>query len=180
TRSSLAVAASTGVIARAPLWPIPSRATIKSLLVTPSSFARSMTFTRAATALLPPPPGVQNHRRALERRLARSPKGMAQPSGDESLRRALLGRARVRAPPPEISAIDLHAPVTAPHQPDQRGLAPNLPAPDARSPRSGPHAVGADGASWGSSSTVASALSPAASSLPPSPSSRSATCASAR
>ncbi len=36
-------------MARMPLWPMPSSATIKSLLVTPSSFARSMTLTRAAT-----------------------------------------------------------------------------------------------------------------------------------
>ena len=49
TRSSLAVAVRRGLMARMPLWPMPSSATIRSLLVTPSSFARSMTFTRAAT-----------------------------------------------------------------------------------------------------------------------------------
>jgi hypothetical protein len=53
TRSSLAVAVSSGVMARFPLCPIPSSATSRSLLVTPSSFARSMTFKRPAKACLP-------------------------------------------------------------------------------------------------------------------------------
>src|SRR3989442_586154 len=41
-------------MARLPFWPMASTATIRSLLATPSSFARSITFSRAATAPLPP------------------------------------------------------------------------------------------------------------------------------
>jgi hypothetical protein len=58
TRRALASPLSSGVMARTPLCPISSAATIRSLLVTPSSLARSMTFTLpAATAPSLPQPG---------------------------------------------------------------------------------------------------------------------------
>src|SRR5499426_1856394 len=55
TRSALASALSRGLMARMPLWPISSAATMRSLLVTPSSLASSITFTLAA-ATVPSPP----------------------------------------------------------------------------------------------------------------------------
>jgi hypothetical protein len=54
-RSSLASFESSGVMARTPLCPISSAASIRSLLVTPSSFARSMTFIFAAGTVASPP-----------------------------------------------------------------------------------------------------------------------------
>src|SRR5262249_60104943 len=67
TLSSLATAADRGLIARMPFCPMPSSATTRSLLVTPSSFARSITFIRPATATLPPPPDFQDLGGALAR-----------------------------------------------------------------------------------------------------------------
>src|SRR5438093_947032 len=55
TRSAFASALSRGLMARIPLWPISSAATMRSLLVTPSSFASSITLILAA-ATVPPPP----------------------------------------------------------------------------------------------------------------------------
>src|SRR5207245_11801552 len=55
TRNALARALSRGLMARTPLCPISSAATIRSLLVTPSSLARSITFIFAA-ATFPSPP----------------------------------------------------------------------------------------------------------------------------
>ena len=121
TRSSLAVSVGTGVIARTPLCPMPSRATIKSLLVTPNSFARSMTFTRAAKAPLPPPPGFQNHRRALGRRLARPPESMSQPSTDQRLPQTCLIGASIRpASCRRAVRVHPHASIRAAHQPDEK------------------------------------------------------------
>src|SRR6267142_1269383 len=54
TRSAFASVLSRGLMARMPLWPISSAATIRSLLVTPSSLASSITFTLAA-ATVPSP-----------------------------------------------------------------------------------------------------------------------------
>src|SRR5439155_864401 len=55
TRSAFASVLSRGLIARIPLWPISSAATMRSLLVTPSSLASSITFILAA-ATVPSPP----------------------------------------------------------------------------------------------------------------------------
>src|SRR5438128_8612159 len=60
TRSAFASVLSRGLMARMPLWPISSAATIKSLLVTPSSLASSITFILAA-ATVPSPP-YRSHR----------------------------------------------------------------------------------------------------------------------
>src|SRR5439155_1443260 len=57
TRSAFASVLSRGLMARMPLWPISSAATIKSLLVTPSSLASSITFILAA-ATVPSPPYI--------------------------------------------------------------------------------------------------------------------------
>src|SRR5207249_3999045 len=88
TRSSLAVVVCSGLMARMPFWPMDSRATIRSLLVTPSSFARSMTFTRAATAPLPPQLEVESLD-VLERL---APDGGLSPELTQAPRRA-LGRS---------------------------------------------------------------------------------------
>src|SRR5438132_2809712 len=57
TRSAFASVLSRGLMARMPLWPISSAATIKSLLVTPSSLASSITLILAA-ATVPSPPYI--------------------------------------------------------------------------------------------------------------------------
>ena len=105
---------------------MPSRATIRSLLVTPSSFARSMTFTRAATAPLPPPPDFQDHRRALDRAAGSTPRRHvpSRPAGQclpET--RLIAGKHTPRALPPCRSSIHPHPPIRAADQPDERGLA---------------------------------------------------------
>src|ERR1700730_5199715 len=137
TRSSLAVAAWSGLIARIPFWPIASRATIKSLLVTPSSFARSMTLTRAATACLPPrlvvhDPAAQNRRHARCGRLAGPFERMPEPARAEGLAQASGIGTHIRAPPPRSTAlIHFYPPVRAARQPQERRLGPDLPASDA-------------------------------------------------
>src|SRR5215470_619252 len=55
TRSAFASVLSRGLMARMPLWPISSAATMRSLLVTPSSLASSITLILAA-ATVPSPP----------------------------------------------------------------------------------------------------------------------------
>src|SRR6266849_4767779 len=137
TRSSLAAAACSGLIARIPFWPIASRATIRSLLVTPSSFARSMTLTLAATAGLPPHlivhgPAAQNRRHARCGRLAGPFERMPEPARAESLAEAFGVGTHVGAPPPRrTTVINVHPPVRTAHEPEKRRLRPDLPASDA-------------------------------------------------
>src|SRR6266508_3474324 len=137
TRSSLAAGACSGLIARMPFWPIASRATIKSLLVTPSSFARSMTLTRAATACLPPrlvvhDPAIQNRRHARYGRLAGPLERMPEPARAKGLPQASgVGTHVCASPPSSTTVIHFHPPVRATHQPQERGLGPHLPASDA-------------------------------------------------
>src|SRR6266849_5206894 len=99
---------------------MPSRATIKSLLVTPSSFARSMTFTRPATAPLPPPPVLRDLGDALARRAHCAFERMRQTSRHECLLEALRRRAHVGAAPRRAaSPVHYHLPVASPHQSHQ-------------------------------------------------------------
>jgi hypothetical protein len=73
-RSAFASAVSRGVMARTPLCPISSAATMRSLLVTPSSFASSITFTfAAATVPLPPRPGRARPHKTSETRAPDAP-----------------------------------------------------------------------------------------------------------
>ena len=121
-------------MARMPLWPMPSSATIRSLLVTPSSFARSMTLTRAATARLPPRPRLARIAAALLRgRLAGRLNACPSRPACSALLQA-LGRRRTRtrrAPPPRPSRSTCTTPPSLPHQPDQLRLRPHLPTADA-------------------------------------------------
>src|SRR5215831_18318818 len=140
TRSSFAATAVNGLIARMPLWPIPSRATTRSLLVTPSSFAKSMTFTRPATVLLPPPRGFQDLSRALARRPHAPPQRACQTSGSERLLQALGRRARVGAAARRsVPLIHDHTSIVPQHQPQQLRLRSDLPAPDTSTSRISVH-----------------------------------------
>src|SRR5438093_4558902 len=124
-------------MARIPFWPMASRATIKSLLVTPNSFARSMTLTRAATARLPPrlvvpDPAVQNSHRAQCGRLAGPLERMPEPARIEGLPETSGVGAYIGAPTlGPTTIIHLHSPVGPPDQPKEGDLGPLLPAPDA-------------------------------------------------
>src|SRR5437773_2082790 len=143
-RSSLASFASRGVMARTPLWPISSAASIKSLLVTPSSFASSMTFTLVA-ATVPSPP--RNHGfDQLRLRFARPAERVRQARG---LQRALLALriATDVRPAPRRGAVEAHAAVGPAHQPQHRPLGPPAAAAQARTDRLGPlrrHALALD------------------------------------
>ena len=108
TRNALARALSRGLMARTPLCPISSAATIRSLLVTPSSLASSITFIFAA-ATFPSPPSrfhccVDRLARGTLDRPTRAWDHRAPSSGtrvcDHKLRADLARRAeRVREPP---------------------------------------------------------------------------------
>src|SRR5262245_53202334 len=158
TRSSFAVTAVNGLIARMPLWPIPSRATTRSLLVTPSSFARSMTFTRPATLLLPPPPGFQDLSRALARRPHAAPQRACQTSGSERLLQALGRRAGVGAAARRsVPLIHDHTSIVPQDQPQQLRLRSDLPAPDTSTSRISVHSEDARGTGSTSTSPTAEA-----------------------
>src|SRR5207249_4933613 len=108
TRNALARALSRGLMARTPLCPISSAATIRSLLVTPSSLASSITFIFAA-ATSPSPPSrfhccVDRLARGTLDRPTRAFDHRAPSTGtrvcDHKLRADLARRAeRVREPP---------------------------------------------------------------------------------
>jgi hypothetical protein len=101
------------------LCPMPSSATTRSLLVTPNSFARSMTFTRPATSPLPPPPVFHDLgcrlSRGLHDPLQRSP----QSTGTERPVETLDRRARIRAAPRRHPTPIDFCPVTFPSQSHQ-------------------------------------------------------------
>src|SRR5882724_11178250 len=131
TRSSVAVSAGSGLMARMPLWPMLSSATTRSLLVTPNSFARSITFIRPATMLLPPPPGFQDLSRAFARRPDR-PFQRARKTSREGFVETVGRRASIRAPS-RRHPVTIHdrPPVVPPHQPHQFSLRLDLAAADA-------------------------------------------------
>src|SRR6266542_3872368 len=137
TRRSLAIAACNGLMARIPFWPMASRATIKSLLVTPNSFARSMTLTRAATARLPPrlvvpDPAVQYSHRAQCGRLAGPLDRVPEPARTKGLPETLGIGAHICAPTRSpTTVIHLHSPVDTADQAKERDLGPLLPTPNA-------------------------------------------------
>ncbi len=137
TRRSLAIAACNGLMARIPFWPMASRATIKSLLVTPNSFARSMTLTRAATARLPPrlvvpDPAVQYSHRAQCGRLAGPLERVPEPARTKGLPETLGIGAHICAPTlSPTTVIHLHSPVDTADQAKERDLGPLLPTPNA-------------------------------------------------
>src|SRR5207244_5835379 len=123
-RSSLASFASSGVMARTPLWPISSAASIKSLLVTPSSFASSMTFTFVA-ATVPSPP--RNHGfdqlRQIPLGLARPAERVRQSRGLQRALQALRVATHVGAAPGRLR-VGAHATVGAAPAPQHLPLRP--------------------------------------------------------
>src|SRR5258706_13259868 len=123
---------------------MPSRATIKSLLVTPNSFARSITFTRPATVSLPPPPVVHDLRRTLSRRHHHASECVRQTPPRECFLETLDRPARVRpASGRGAWSVNDDPSVTPSSQPEQLGLRPDSPAPDARAARPCLHSAGA-------------------------------------
>src|SRR5512132_3614650 len=147
TRSAFASVVSRGVMARTPLCPISSAATIRSLLVTPSSFASSMTFIfAAATAASPPrdPRHVRairrsggrwcrlrseplHRRRQLRRRLRGRAEGVREPAALQHALHAGAVPAHVGAPAGRRAArVYDHDTARHPHEPDQVTLRPAL------------------------------------------------------
>src|SRR5439155_15192335 len=160
---------STGVMARTPLCPISSAASIKSLLVTPSSFARSITLIFAAATAPSPPGGVgrafwlvprppvgsistrqrrgsavtlQYGDRDVRRHAARLSQRMSQPAPLDGALHALGGRAHVRAAAGRtVSGVDRHHAVRVAHEPHERELRSPLATPDTRPDGRGRHVV---------------------------------------
>src|SRR6185295_14634047 len=169
-----------------------SSASSRSLLVTPSSFARSITFNRPAKASLLYPtsrlsefparrPCRQHRRCAFSRRLRRPPERVVEPPLPERAHQALENRTRIGATPrarparvPVLAAasaeIQDRAPVSTPRQPDQLRLRPDPPTAQAGPTRRGLlHPASARGPSstppWsaGAASTIASSAPSSAS-----------------
>ena len=131
TRSALASVVSRGVMARTPLVPISSAASMRSLLVTPSSLASSMTFIFVA-ATAPSPPG--NPSRQAFASFTWLPECLRQAPALERAPDTLFTRTHVRAasgPAP----IHLDPPIRPPDESHQVRLRLHLPATDARAPR---------------------------------------------
>src|SRR5712692_488842 len=93
---------------------------------------------------LPPLPGCQDRRRALQGRLARELERVREPASLERLGETVDRGARIRAPPrcPALT-IHFHPPVPITHQPEQRRLGPCFAAADAGPLGLAPHSAGA-------------------------------------
>src|SRR5262249_34332706 len=112
TRSEFARALSRGLMARMPLCPISSAATIRSLLVTPSSLASSMTFILAGGTVPSPPSHSRCHHigfshvaRVARAGVRRAPPGCLDGRGEIGARGAGLSK-RVRKPATNHCSLD--------------------------------------------------------------------------
>ena len=166
-------------MARTPLCPISSAATIRSLLVTPSSFASSITLIFvAATSPSPPtsqcrdrPPPSTDFRPARSTPVphpARHAARNACPSRPASscAPRSRARRTRTRPGPAGLLPVHDHDPVGAPYEPHQRSLRTALPASETRAGRDMAHASldGGSGSAPADSAPVAGAAAAAAAS----------------
>src|SRR6266851_8874330 len=123
----LASVVSSGVIARTPFCPISSAARMRSLLVTPNSFASSMTLIFAAATIPSPPRRRQvvfhcGHQRRLRPR--RTSERLTQSSALDQARGAAGTATHVRAAAGSVAAlIDDHRAFLPAHEPHQLALA---------------------------------------------------------
>src|SRR5262249_1968136 len=189
TRSAFARALSRGLMARMPLCPISSAATIRSLLVTPSSLASSMTFILAGGTVPSPPSHSRCHHigfahvarvaRAGVRRAPAGCPGCRDGRGEIRARGAGLSK-RVRKPATNERSLDApsvgtHVGAAAggprarvdhddsapePDQPNQAALRSGLPASQTRAAGFGTHSASA--VSFGVSGRPRSSPAPAA------------------